>query len=455
MVFGPVMMLWFLTIGLLGLGGIVHQPAVLRAVFPWYAISFLFHGGWHAFLVLGSVFLVTTGGEALYADMGHFGRAPIRIAWFAIVLPGLLLNYFGQGALYLGTEPVEHPFFGLAPRVLLVPLVLLATLATVIASQALISGVFSLTRQAIQLGYSPRMPIEHTSAQEIGQIYVSSINWGLLICTVAVVIGFGSASALANAYGVAVATTMVITSILAYILARRTWGWSVPLAVGVWGTFLVVEMAFWLANMTKVAEGGWFPLALGVGVFTLMTTWHRGRSLLSIRLHDQSMTMDVFQKVLEEDKPIRVEGTAVFMTPDTERVPPALHRNMVHNRVVHQRVVLVTVLTEEVPYVGQARRLEVDDLGQGFWRVVVSYGFMEDPDIPGCIARCRSYGLDVPLDETTYFLGRETVVATEQPGMALWREHLFSFMSANAQSATAFFRIPPAQVIEIGAQIEI
>jgi KUP system potassium uptake protein len=453
--FGPVMLLWFTSLGLLGLGGIVRHPAVLGAVFPWHAIRFLADGGWHGFLVLGSVFLVATGGEALYADMGHFGRRPIQQAWFGIVLPGLLLNYFGQGALLLDGGDVEHPFFDLAPHALLIPLVLLATAATVIASQALISGVFSLTKQAIQLGYSPRLEIEHTSAREIGQIYVKQINWALFVGCVAVVIGFGSASALASAYGIAVSTTMVITTLLAFLVSRTKWGWSLSRALVGWSVFLVVELAFWVANMTKVQDGGWFPLLMGLGVFTLMTTWSRGRMLLAAALREQSVTLSDFRAEVEGEALNRVDGTAVFMTADSERIPMAMQRNAKANHVLHDHNVFVTVSTEQVPYASQDRRLHVTDLGDGFWRVKLRYGFMEEPDVPVALAWCATIGLKAPLDQLTYFLGRETVIASPKEGMAIWREQLFSVMATNAQPATAFFRIPTSQVIEIGAQIEI
>jgi KUP system potassium uptake protein len=455
-IFGPIMLAWFFTLGALGAYNLVADVSILKAVSPHYGVLFLLRGGTHAYFVLGSVFLVCTGGEALYADMGHFGKTPIRYAWFGLVLPALLLNYFGQGALFL-TNPkaAENPFFGLAPHVMVLPLVILATCATVIASQALISGAFSITRQAIQLGYAPRMAIKHTSSEEIGQIYINAVNWALLVGCIATVIQFGSSARLAAAYGIAVCTTEVITTVLGFVVSRKLWGWSLPVAIGVWGTFLCVEMAFFGANLSKLAEGGWFPLTLGAAVFGLMTTWNRGRAILSERLRDQSITWDIYQRVIEEDKPLRVTGTAVFMTADIERLPPALLRNTVHNKVVHQQVVLATVLVEEVPHVQSDRRAECQEMGHGFWRVIIRYGFMDTPNVPRALEACKGHGLEMSLEETTFFLGRETVLATEQPGMAIWREKIFAFLSTNAQSATTFYRIPPGQVIEIGAQIEI
>jgi KUP system potassium uptake protein len=455
-IFGPIMLLWFLTLGGLGLYNLVAHPAVLQALSPHYGVMFLWNGGAPAYFVLGSVFLVCTGGEALYADMGHFGKTPIRYAWFGLVVPALLLNYFGQGALFL-TNPhaAENPFFGLAPRVLVLPLVVLATLATVIASQALISGAFSITRQAVQLGFAPRVPIKHTSSEEIGQIYIGAINWALLVGCIAIVVAFGSSARLAAAYGIAVCTTEVITTILGFVVSLRLWGWSVPVAATVWGLFLTVELSFFGANLSKLGEGGWFPLLLGAVVFALMTTWNQGRALLSERLRDQSITWDIFQRVIAEDKPLRVHGTAVFMTADMERLPPALTRNTAHNKVLHQQVVLTTVQVEEIPHVPPERRATVQELGHGFSRVVVRYGFMDTPNVPRALEECASQGLELVMDETTFFLGRETVLATERPGMAIWREKIFAFLSINAQSATAFYRIPPGQVIEIGAQIEI
>jgi KUP system potassium uptake protein len=454
-VFGPITLAWFVVIGALGLAELVRQPAVLWAVLPSYGVRFLLAHGWHGFLVLGSVFLVATGSEALYADMGHFGRGPIRQAWFAVVMPGLLLNYFGQGALLLADPKTENPFYGLAPRFLLPPLVILATAATIIASQALISGAFSLTRQAIQLGYLPRMHIEHTSATEIGQVYVGPVNWGLLVACVGVVIGFGSSTALAAAYGIAVATTMVITTLLLYVLAINTWKWGAWQAVPLFGTFLVVELAFLVANCTKIVSGGWFPLVMGGIVFTVLTTWNTGRQLLADRMRDLSMEFPVFAKVVSEDAPHRAPRTGVFMTTNADRVPPTLLRNLVHNCVLHERIVLLTVQTLEVPYAEPHERIVCALAAPGIWRVIARYGFMETPDVPRALQRCRPHGLELELEDTTFFLGREIILPNESAGMAWWREALFAYLSQNSQRATMYFKIPPALVIEMGSQIEI
>lgn len=452
--FGPVMLVWFVILGALGIGGIVRHPAILMAVFPWYGAQFLLDGGWHAFLVLGSVFLCTTGGEALYADMGHFGRTPIRWAWFTVVLPGLMLNYFGQGALLL-SGPVKHPFFALAPEPLVLPLVLLATVATVIASQALISGAFSLTRQAIQLGYMPRMEIQHTSASEIGQIYIAPVNWLLLVSCIGLVLGFGSSTRLAAAYGIAVACTMIITTLLLFVLGLQVWHVRLKILAPVVSLFLVIEGAFLVANSTKIADGGWFPIVLGGFVFTLLTTWKRGRELLAERLRGVAMTEGEFERFLQANHPVTVPGTAVFLTTTADRIPPALVRNIVHNRVIHEKVLLLTLLTEGIPYVSRDRRLEVTRSPQGYWRVIGRYGFMEQPDVPALLHQCIVHQLSVDPDTCSYFLGRETVLPTDRPGMWLWRERLFAIMSQNAEKSMTFYKLPPDRVIEMGTQVEI
>jgi KUP system potassium uptake protein len=455
--FGPIMVVWFVVLAGLGLWGISGHPAILAALSPHYGIAYLAGHGWVGLGVLGSVFLVCTGGEALYADMGHFGRKPIQVAWFVLVIPALLLNYFGQGALVLSSPAsAKNPFYLLAPSWATIPLVVLATMATIIASQAMISGSFSLTKQAIQLGYAPRVSIRHTSAAEIGQIYVPSVNFALLVATIALVLGFKSSSALASAYGIAVSTTMVITTLLAAIVAARTWKWSTALVVVVFGFFLVIESAFLVANGTKILDGGWFPLAVGVVLFTLMATWNRGRRILGARLADQSITYAVFRTILDEDPPLRVPGTAIFLTADPERMPPSLMRNLAHNRVLHARVVLLTVVNVEVPTVAEAERYAITELGTGLWRATVKYGFMEDPDVPRALERMRDSGR-CPYDEeeTTFFVGRDNLLPTDNPGMALWREQIFAYMLNNAQRAMAFYKIPPGRVIEIGAQLEI
>jgi KUP system potassium uptake protein len=455
-IFGPVTLTWFLIIGVLGARGILMQPHVLLAVNPGYAVTFFFDNGSAGLLVLGAVFLVVTGGEALYADMGHFGRRPIRAGWFAIVLPALLLNYFGQGALML-LHPVtaRNPFYGLAPGWAIYPLVVLATAATIIASQAVISGCFSLTRQAIQLGFSPRMQIQHTSAEEVGQIYVPTVNWVLMAATIGLVLGFKSSSSLAAAYGIAVTTTMIITTWLFYVVTRRFWHWNrwvaLPLATG----FLVVDVSYFAGNVIKIEHGGWFSLVVAGAVFTLMATWKRGRQILAERLQIGELQVESLLEDIAANPPLRVPGTAVFMTGRPYGVPTALLHNLKHNKIVHQRVILLTVFTVDAPRVRSEDRIDVTPLDSGFCRVIVRYGFMEDPDIPAALDLVGSDRLEFDLLTTTFFLGRETLLATKRPGMALWRERLFVIMARNAERATIYYRIPPNKVIEIGAQVEL
>ena len=455
-VFGPVTFLWFTTLGALGLYQIVQRPSVLAAVNPLYGVEFFARNGWPGYLVLGSVFLVVTGGEALYADMGHFGKKPIRFTWFALVLPALILNYFGQGALILGNPAaVEHPFFLMAPKWALLPLVGLSTMATVIASQAVISGAFSLTRQAVQLGYLPRLHIEHTSDRQIGQIYIPSINWLLMLACIGLVLGFRSSTNLAAAYGVAVTTDMVFTSILFAFVARARFGWA-PWKVGLLiAGFLVVDVGFWGANLVKIPNGGWFPLVIAGAFFIAMTTWKTGRQILADRLQGRTLPIKLFLADLEGSRYTRVAGTAVYMYGNPEGTPPALLHNLMHNKVLHERVVLLTVETDEIPVVDDDQRVTVSELGHGLHRVVLRYGFKEDPDIPLGLEQARTHGLVFKPMETSYFLGRETLIASKNPGMALWREHLFSVMSRNARSATSFFGLPPNRVVELGAQIEL
>ena len=455
-IFGPVMLLWFLCIAVLGARAILSDPRIFSAINPIHAVRFFSENSWKGFVVLGSVFLVVTGGEALYADMGHFGRRPIQIAWFAVVLPALLLNYFGQGALLLDfPTAVVNPFYKLAPGWMLLPLVLLATVATVIASQALISGAFSLTMQAIQLGYCPRLQIEHTSPDERGQIYIPQVNWWLMLACIGLVLGFKTSSNLAGAYGVAVTMTMVITTALFYIAARRLWGWNPWLAGLICGLFALLELAFMSANLLKILAGGWFPLLIAAVVFTLMTTWKSGRRILGERLRAGSLPLQMFLDDIARHSPIRVPGTAVFLHGNAEGTPIALLHNLKHNKVLHERVVLLTVVTDEVPHVDHSERVSVEDLGNNFFRVVGHCGFMEDPNVPGMMAQCGEHGLEFQPDKTTYFLSRETLIATSRPGMAIWREVLFAFMSRNSQRATAFFRLPANRVVEMGMQVEL
>lgn len=455
-IFGPVMLVWFLTIAVLGLNGILRNPGVMAAVLPTHAIQFLAEDPRRGLRVLGAVFLVVTGGEALYADLGHFGHSAIQLAWFTIPLPALLLNYFGQGALLLAhPETAANPFYFLAPANALYFLIPLATAAAVIASQAVISGAFSLTRQAVALGYIPRMEIEHTSSREIGQIYVPNINRMLMILTIALVFGFQSSSNLAGAYGVALSTLMALTTVMFYVMSREVWGWSFVKAASVAGAFLVVDLTFLVANALKVWHGGWVPLVIAIALYFLMTTWKSGREILSKRIAEQSLPVKMLLADIAAEPPIRVPGTAVFMYGSSDGTPPALTLNLTHNKVLHEKIVFLTIITEDVPHVPAEQRVIVKRAGKGFHRVTARYGFMQDPDISEVLAACKENHLDIPLAGTTFFLGRETLIASDRPGMAVWRGQLFSFMSRNALRATAFFKIPPNQVFEVGAYVEL
>lgn len=455
-IFGPIIFVWFSVIGALGIYGILQNPSVLQALSPIYAINYFVENGFNGFAVLGAVFLVVTGGEALYADMGHFGIKPIQRAWFFVALPGLLLNYFGQGALILTTPAaVENPFYLLAPDWALYFLVTLATMAAIIASQALISGVFSLTRQAVQLGYFPRVRIIHTSSHEIGQIYIPPINWALFILTVWLVLTFKSSSSLASAYGIAISLTMVIVTILVSLVAFRKWRWGLPAIAAFFAVFMTVDLFFLAANLTKVVDGGWFPLVVASVIFTLMTTWKKGRRILSARLELKSIPMDQFLEKIEVEPISKTAGVAIFMSSSAEGAPPALLHNVKHNKVLHTRNVIITVAYEEVPHIAQFERVEILNLGKDFFRVRCRYGFMDTPDIQDILTCCEQKGLHIALNDSTFFLGRETIIPSAQPGMAIWREHLFSFMSKNAIRATAYFNIPPEQVMEVGIQVEM
>lgn len=454
--FGPVMVLWFIVIAALGVRWIVREPIVLTAADPRHAVTFFLENGWHGFAVLGAVFLVVTGGEALYADMGHFGKRPIRLAWFCLVLPALLLNYFGQGALLLeNASAAEQPFFLLAPSWALLPLVAIATAAAIIASQALISGAFSLTRQAIQLGYSPRLDIDHTSSLEMGQVYVPQVNWGLMVSTICIVIGFKSSSALAAAYGIAVTMTMVITAILLHVVATQRWKWPLPLVLVGTSVFLAIDLAFFGANALKIAHGGWLPLAIAAFLFTLMTTWKAGRRILAERLTARAIPLEDFMAAVEAHPPVRVPGTSVFMTAQPRGTPPALAHNLRHNKVLHEYVVVLTVTTLPVPHVPLDEQAAVQSLGRNVFNVAVRYGFMQDPNVPDALALAREKGLIMDVDDVTFFLGRETILVTNRPGMAMWREKLFVLMARNAVRATAFFRLPAERVVELGVQVEM
>ncbi|UTH76271.1 low affinity potassium transporter Kup [Chromobacterium sp. IIBBL 290-4] len=456
LLFGPVMTVWFAILGIIGLNQIMQQPAVLQALNPWHAVSFLTQHGFHAFLTLGSVVLALTGAEALYADMGHFGNKPIRRAWFGLVLPGLALNYFGQGALLMrDPSAIKNPFFLAAPDWALLPMIGLATLATVIASQAVISGAYSLTRQAMLLGYCPRLAVSHTSEKEIGQIYMPFINWALLVAVLVVVLTFKTSSSLAAAYGIAVTGTMLITTMLFFVVARVNWRWPLPLALGITIVFGVIDTAFFAANVHKVADGGWLPLVLGMIIFTLMGTWKQGREILFKRLRDQALPLDDFIRNLEAYPPARVEGTAVFLTSTLHGVPHALLHNLKHNKVLHERVVLMTVRTEDIPFVPEDERLDIVQMSASFWRVVARYGFKEEPNVLEVLEKCGQEGFAMEVMDTSFFLSRETIVATEHPGMARWREKLFVWMSKNALRATDFFQVPANRVVELGAQVEL
>ncbi len=463
-VFGPIVAIWFATMAAIGVYQIVQAPEVFRAVNPMYAIEFFIRNGWSGFFVLGSVVLVVTGAEVMYADIGHFGAKPIRLAWFILVFPALLLNYFGQGALLLhNPEAVANPFFLAAPSWALYPLVVIATVATIIASQAVISGAFSLTRQAIQLGYLPRMKIEQTSTKEIGQVYIPGINWILMIACIGLVLGFRSSSDLAAAYGVGVTTDMVFTSILFAVVLRVRWNWSIPAMIGLVGAFLVMDLAFWGATIVKVPDGGWFPLVVAALIFGVMTTWKRGRSIMSKQLQSSELPLEKFlQDVeshaeVEEHKIMRCEGTAVYMYSNPEGTPPALLHNIKHNKVIHEDVVLLSVkTTEEKPYVPKDEQLEMESLGKGFYKIIIHNGFAQGVNIPESLKQVDEEGLELNMQETSFFLGSERVLATDKKsGMAKWREKLFGVMVRNEQKATAFFDLPPNRVVELGAQVEL
>lgn len=455
-VFGPIMLLWFSTLAVLGVSHIVREPRVFAAINPLHGVAFFRHNGWIGFLTLGTVFLVVTGGEALYADLGHFGKRPIRVAWFSFVLPALMLNYFGQGAVLLHSPQVAPKlFYSMAPAWALLPLVILATAATVIASQAVISGVFSLTRQAVQLGYLPRMTILHTSAREIGQIYIPAINWALMLACIALVMSFRGSSNLAAAYGVAVTTDMVIVTVLLSIVARKLWNWRMPLVLLFAAFFLAIDLSFFGANIVKVAHGGWFPILAASAVFTVTATWRRGRIILADRIQAEAMADDDFIRAISRSSPPRVSGTAVFMDRTIEGIPLALLHNLKHNKVLHEKVVILTVKTEEVPYVSDEEQFETRELGHGLYRVIARCGFLDDLDVPEMLRNVQLPGLSFDRDSTTFFLGHETLLATRKPGMAIWREKLFAWMTRNAQGAALFFRLPPNRVVEVGAQIEL
>ncbi|MDE2273356.1 MAG: KUP/HAK/KT family potassium transporter [Gammaproteobacteria bacterium] len=458
-VFGPLMLLWFLVLAVLGIRGISAAPQVLLAVNPWYAVQFFQANGFAGFLILYAVFLVTTGGEALYADLGHFGRSPIRKVWFGFVLPALLLNYFGQGALLIAdpqTQTTLHPFFHLAPAWGLYPLVVLATLATCIASQAVITGAYSLTRQAIQLGQLPHLKVEQTSAEARGQIYMPMVNWMLMVAAIGLVLVFRTSNNLAAAYGVAVNSTMAVTTVLAFKVALERGGWK-PLAAGAFLIgFLAIDLGFLGSNFLKIPDGGWLPLATGLGLFIIMTTWRRGTGLLAEQVANTTTALETFMGRVIGEGVQRVPGTAVFFTGRLEQTPPALQQLVRHTGVLYERVILVTVVIEQVPKVGQESRLDLKEMDQGFYRVVLRYGFMQGPNIPSDLAACAEYGLPIDLDKVHYIVGQVDMLAgRKQQGMARWRDHLFAWMARNTADVTTDYHIPASQLMSVGLQVGI
>jgi KUP system potassium uptake protein len=453
--FGPIMVVWFVVIAALGVQGIIDNVEILKALNPWFAVQLFQINAHHAFLVLGSVVLCITGGEALYADMGHFGVKPIRLAWFLFVLPALLLNYFGQGAFLLKQGWIEKPFWGIVPQVMIYPMVILAMAATVIASQALISGAYSLTQQAVQLGYFPRVTIVHTSETAEGQIYVPEVNAALMVACLAIVLMFKESTALAAAYGIAVTGTMGITSLVYFFVVTKNWGWSVTKALPLVLLFLIFDLGFFAANIVKFFEGGWFPIVVGIAMFVLMTTWKRGRKELSNRFNQTLMPITTLIEDVEATKPHRVRGTAVFMSGNSDGTPPVLLHHLKHNQVLHRQVVLLSILSEGVPAVPKEEQIEVTNLEHGFFRVVWKTGFMETPNVPAILVRAREHGLVCEPSTTSYFLGRETLLTTGKSSMMRWRKGLFSFVSRNAIPATSYFGLPPGRVVELGMQVDL
>ncbi|MBK8071856.1 MAG: potassium transporter Kup [Ramlibacter sp.] len=454
--FGPITLVWFAAIAVLGVSQIVHHPEILAALSPHYALGFMFRNPGTTFIILGAVVLCVTGAEALYADLGHFGKRPIRLAWFSVVMPALTLNYFGQGALLLANpEAVKNPFYMMAPDWALVPLVVLATAATVIASQALITGAFSVTKQVIQLGYLPRLNIQHTSVRDTGQIYIPFVNWGLFVAIVLAVVMFRSSSNLAAAYGIAVTLDMLITTILTFFVIRYGWNYPLALCLAATGWFFIVDLAFFSSNMLKLFQGGWFPLVIGGAIFTLMMTWKQGRALLNDALRADAIDLKGFLEAVFVSPPARVEGTAVFLTAEPGTVPNALLHNLKHNKVLHEQNLFVTVRNHEVPWIGLDKRLAIESLGHHCWQVVVHYGFKNDPDLPRALEQIRGRGCELEAMTTSYFLSRDTVIPTIGGGMAPWREKLFAQMHHNASGAADFLNLPNNSVVELGSKIEI
>lgn len=455
-VFGPIMVIWFIVMGVLGLFAVFQNPQVFAALNPMHGISFLMKHGWHSLWALSAVFLVLTGGEALYADMGHFGKRPIQAGWFFLVFPSVVLNYFGQGAHLLKyPDQVENLFYRIAPDWAMIPLLVLATVATIIASQAVISGAFSLTRQAVQLGLLPRVNIRHTSSETIGQIYVPGINWALFAGVILLLLVFRQSENLAGAYGIAVSGTMLITTLMLFFFVRNNWKWGILLSLAVICPFLVMNTAFCAANMLKIMTGGWITILIGVAVFILMSTWDKGHKILSRQLVDQVFSEELFLVDIEKNKPVRVPGVAVFLAATPTGIPRTLLHNFKHNKVIHEKVILLTVKSEEIPFVEGSDRTEVRELGQGFYRVLARYGFSEHPDIPGVLAGIKHPSVELDPLKITFFLGRETLLPGRKKTMFFWRKQLFAFLSRNAFDASKFFRIPPGRVVEMGIQLEV
>lgn len=455
-IFGPITFLWFITIAILGLISIIDNPEVLKAVNPYYAFNFFVDNGFHGFVILGSVFLVVTGGEALYADMGHFGRLPIKIAWFSLVLPCLVMNYFGQGALILrNPEAVKNPFYLLAPEWALYPLVILATFATVIASQTVISGAYSLTFQALQLGYLPRMRILHTSEDERGQIYIPQLNWLLLIAVIGLILGFKSSSNLASAYGIAVTTTMLITTFLLFVTMVKIWKWKILTSALIVLFFLTIVSSFWGANMLKIFHGGWVPLVIGGVIYILMTTWNRGRKNLLDKIKKETTSLENFVTEILSVRLIAIPGTAIYMASNKNGTPPPLILNIKHNRLLHKQIIILTIIIQKVPHIKPEERIQIEQPTEGFYRVIANYGFMDVTNIFNIIELLNQKEVKIDINKTTFFLGRETLITTKKAGLGRLRDKLFILMSNNAQRATEYFNIPPNRVFEVGTQVEI
>jgi KUP system potassium uptake protein len=453
--FGPIMFLWFSVLAVLGLMNISAEPAVFKALNPYYGYQFFIENHWLAFIALGSVVLAFTGAEALYADMGHFGRRPIRLAWLLFVLPSLILNYFGQGALILhNPEAIKNPFYLMAPSWSVIPLIILATMAAVIASQAVISGAFSVSRQALQLGYLPRMHIEHTSESEQGQVYMPRVNWGLMICVMILVIGFGSSGRLAAAYGIAVTGDMIITSLLGAIVFHEIWKWSKARTIALVAVFLTIDLSLFGANVLKIPDGGWVPLLIGIIIFTLMLTWKTGRGLLYKRLKSEAMALEPFIEAIGAHPPTRVPGTGLFMTPNPDGVPHAMLHNLKHNKVLHEKVVILTVRFTDYPHTSDEERVEVAELPYSFYRVTVSYGFKDEPDLPRDLLLCKAKNLDLDPMDTSFFIGKEILKASREEEMAYWRKKIFIGLFRSAETITNQFKLPPNRVVELGAQVK-